>query len=135
MKRVYLFGFLALALALAACRSPVDQSQAQLAAPLNNKAQAIRIELSGEPQIAESEVLVYVLQTGNGVTGATVSVSGRLAASNTVLFKANALEQYPGLYRVEAFDFSQAGDWILSAEVQFPSGNSGHQELSVTIPE
>jgi len=42
-------------------------------------------------------------------------------------------ETEPGFYAVDDFEFSMAGDWIVTAEASLPDGGSVEDEVTVTV--
>ena len=142
MKRAFLL-LLAPLLILAACRpsaepttgstagSPtVEGDQVQSSIP-----QSVRVETEEDPKLGDSPVIVYILGPDNdGVSGATVEVTGDMTHAGMVPVVATATESAPGLYRADDFEFTMAGDWVLTAEVTLPDGTKESAETSVTVP-
>ena len=121
-------------LILTACRPPEDSSAATAPAQAGIP-QSVRVETEGEPTLGETPVIVYVLgENSDGVSGATVEVTGDMTHAGMVPVVAEAVESAPGLYRADDFEFTMAGDWILTAEVAFPDGTEETAEAAVTVP-
>ena len=125
---------LSIFLIFTACRPPEGSSAAT--APAQATApQTVRVETEGEPMLGETPVIVYVLGENNdGVSGATVEVTGDMTHAGMVPVVAEAVESAPGLYRADEFEFTMAGDWILTAEVTLPDGAEETAEAAVTVP-
>lgn len=92
MKRLFHLALVLCLLLLASCRPSDETSDAnRQATPEGNPAEtvqrgdlAVRTELSGEPQLGDAEVLVYLLEQGEGVSGAEVTVTGDMTHAGMV---------------------------------------------------
>lgn len=141
MTRVFTIITVVLVLGATACRpsSPASPSPtASEAAPSASTSESaegvkLRIEVDGEPSAGPSPVTVYLLEGAEGVSGASVEVSGDMTRGGMNPVVADAAEREPGLYRAEAFAFSMAGDWVLRAEATLPDGRTVSGETSVTV--
>ncbi len=130
-----LLGFLGLAL-LGGCRPP-DVGGAQNSS--QNAAQdpegvRVSLELPETPAIGPAELLVYVLESNEGVADAQVTVTGHMTHAGMEPVIADAVESEPGLYRTQDFAFDMAGDWLLTAEVTLPSGDRATADVPLTVP-
>jgi len=94
----------------------------------------IRTELSGDPALGEAQLNIYVLNDGEGVSGAEVKVTGDMAHAGMVPVLADAQEVEQGLYSSQGFEFSMAGDWIVTTEVELATGEKAMDELKLTVP-
>lgn len=84
-----------------------------------------RVEVEGDdPTVGPATVAVYVLDDGEGVTGASVEVTGDMTHAGMAPVTAEAPQAEPGLYRTQDFEFTMAGDWILTAEITLPDGTT-----------
>ncbi len=125
---------LSIFLIFTACRPPEGSGTGATSSP-SSTPQAIRVETEGEPTLGASPIIVYVLGDDNdGVSGATVRVTGDMTHAGMVPVVAEATESAPGLYRADDFEFTMAGDWILTAEVTLPDGSEETAETAVTVP-
>ena len=93
-----------------------------------------RVEVEGEAALGPATVLVYVLEDGEGVTGAEVEVTGDMTHAGMAPVIAEAVETEPGLYRTESFEFTMGGDWILTAEIAMPDGSTATTQTALTVP-
>ncbi len=93
-----------------------------------------RVELAADPAVATVPVVVYVLDGANGVTGATVRVTGDRTQGGTAPVVRNAAQVSEGLYRADDFAFSAAGDWMLTADVTLPDDRAVQAETRVSVP-
>lgn len=137
MERIFLYLFCFLA--LVACRPP-DAAPANTGSTDSASATApseglrVRVETEGDPALGPVPVLVYILDADAGVSGATVEVTGDMTHAGMVPVIAEAVESEPGLYRADDFEFTMAGDWIITAEVELPDGNKEMAETSLSVP-
>lgn len=146
--RGYLISIAALAL-LAACgpgndgdsadppRAAAPSTAAPAASPdastSGERASRARIEVQGDPTVGDATVVVYLLEDGEGVSGAQVEVTGNMTHAGMTPVIATAAETEPGLYQTEDFRFTMAGDWILTAEIDLPGGEEATTESSVSV--
>ncbi len=131
----------AITLSLSACKAPKENSSINTSTATASSSTAtsleglrIRTELSGDPALGAAQFNVYVLNDGNGVSEAEVKVTGDMTHAGMVPVLADTQEVEQGLYASEGFEFTMAGDWIITTEVKLPSGEKGMDELKVTIP-
>ena len=95
---------------------------------------AVRAELEGEPALGPAKVLVYVLENNEGVSGATVEVTGDMTHAGMGPVVVSAKEVGAGLYETEGFEFDMGGDWLITAEATYPDGKEGEDTLALTVP-
>lgn len=140
----YLLLTLSLVLFLSACKAPQNNASnsnsttntTSTSSPSATSLEGLKIrtELSGDPALGTAQFNVYVLDDGNGVSGAEVKVTGDMTHAGMVPVLADAKEVEQGLYASEGFEFTMAGDWIVTTEVKLPDGKKGMDELKLTIP-
>lgn len=94
----------------------------------------MRLELVGEPRLGEGEVRIYLLDENDGISGAQASVTGDMTHAGMVPVVAEADELEPGLYATQGFEFTMAGDWLVTAQAELPDGSRAVGELAVTVP-
>lgn len=94
----------------------------------------MRLETDGDLTVGKVPVVVYLLNGGEGVSGATVQVTGDVLQADVTPVSATATETEPGLYRADGFEFAVAGDWLVTAVATLPSGEEKSAELGVTVP-
>lgn len=127
-----------LALVGAGCRrvpaAPAADTPATGAGATAQDGLRARVELAGDPAVATVPVVVYVLDGGNGVSGATVEVTGDMTHAGMMPVQATAAEAGEGMYRADDFAFTMAGDWVLTADVTTPDGRTIRTEMAVTVP-
>lgn len=140
----YLVLILLISLFLSACKAPNNSQSSSTSSSSTTTSSTpsatsleglkIRTELSGDPALGAAKLNVYVLNDGEGVTGAEVKVTGDMTHAGMVPVLASTTEVEQGLYASEGFEFTMAGDWIVTTEVELPSGEKGMDELKLTIP-
>lgn len=128
MKRVVL---LALSLfLLVSCRPPDDGAVAAGRLPAGVQG---RLEVSVPATIGPAPVTVYLLDGQDGITGATVTVTGDMTHAGMVPVIARAEEVAPGEYVAQDFAFSMGGDWFLMANVGLADGTSFELNVPVSV--
>jgi len=129
MKRFLIF--LAFALLLVACRPPGENNSSASAAASDPS--RLRVELDGEAKMGQVPVSVFLLEDGDGVSGAEIEITGDMTHAGMVPVIVTATEQSAGLYRAEDFQFTMAGDWIITTEVTLADGSKLSDEMNVTV--
>ena len=84
------------------------------------------MELDGTPVIGRVPVVVTVVQGEGGapVEGGQVRIHGDMSHAGMEPVIRDAVETGPGRYVAEDFEFTMGGDWIVSAQVTLPDGES-----------
>ena len=133
-----LISLLAILLLLLGCDAPSEGSaQAQNASQGSDGSStptAIRTELEGEPALGPAKIRVYVLENNEGVSGATVEVTGDMTHAGMAPVTATAKEVGAGLYETEGFEFTMAGDWLVTSEVVYPDGTEVEDTTALSVP-
>lgn len=94
----------------------------------------IKLELATDPALGTVPVHVYILKDGNGVEGAEVEVTGTMTHAGMVPVIVDASEVEPGHYSSDAFEFTMAGDWIITADIALPDGEKTSVETTTVVP-
>lgn len=94
----------------------------------------VRVEFAADPALGVLPVVVYVLDDHDGVTGASVKITGDMTHAGMAPVLADAVESEPGLYRADDFAFTMAGDWILTTDIVLPDGTKRQVETRVNVP-
>ena len=124
-----------LVLALGACRPDSAEGDSSGAGSTTTAdGVQLRLETAGDPQLGNVPVNVYLLKDGEGVSGAEIEIVGDMTHSGMVAVITNATETEAGLYTASDFEFTMAGDWIITAEIGLPSGETETVETNVTVP-
>ena len=130
--------FVTLLLLLLSCSAPTQETtqgvQDASQSSYDGSGTAVRTELEGEPALGPATVNIYVLKDNGGVSGATVEVTGDMTHAGMVPVIAEAKEVGAGLYQTDGFEFTMAGDWILTAEVAYPDGEKAEDTLALSVP-
>ena len=117
-------------IALTACKPPDNK---QSSSGVSSGLQA-RVELDGDPKLGTVPVSVFILKDGEGVTGASIEITGDMTHAGMIPVITEAQETEPGLYRSDDFSFTMAGDWILTTEIELSDGQKETLETPVTVP-
>lgn len=120
-----------LLLILIACKAPADKSSSSAATTADSP--VVRIETEGSPKLGISPILVYILDKGEGVSGAKVKLIGDMTHAGMVPVLSEALETEKGLYRADDFAFTMAGDWIISAEIELADGKKLRSDKALSV--
>ncbi len=115
---------------LAACRPPEDGGSAGGQQPEGVRT---RIELGGPARIGPVPVTVFLLGDGEGISGATVTVTGDMTHAGMIPVIRSAAETAAGEYTAADFEFNMAGDWFLLASVTLADGTSFEVVEPVTV--
>lgn len=117
-----------LGLLMASCR-PESSSTARAGdAPVT-----LAISLPDDATVGAAEVRVRIEEDGAPVTGATVEVTGDMTHAGMMPMIAAATEAEPGIYRAETFEFTMAGDWIVTVEAELADGRTVTGEATTTV--
>lgn len=94
-----------------------------------------RISVAPTPPLVGPALVVVELTdlAGDPVEGARVRVEGTMTHAGMVPVFADAEPTGGGRYRVQEFDFTMGGDWILRAHITLPDGTGGIREREVRV--
>lgn len=125
----------AAALALLAACKPGDQGSGNAARQAGEStAGGLTAAVSVSDTVVGGGVVEVTLKDGDAlVEGAAVEVHGDMTHAGMAPVIAAALEVEPGLYRTEAFGFTMAGDWIITAQAKAQDGRTAKAEAFVTV--
>ena len=123
--------FLMLCLLLTAC--PPPDSQGNRGANKVVEGVTVRTELLDGANIGEATIEVFVTQNDAPLSDAQVTVTGDMTHVGMSPVITTATEQESGLYLTENFEFTMAGDWIITTEVKLPSGQRVNDTLPLSI--
>ena len=136
--KLFLTFSVGLVLALSACQPDNTQADPGAISEATNTTASegvqLRVETDGDPQLGTVPVNVYLLRNGEGISGAEVEVVGDMTHAGMVPVIATATETEAGLYTASNFEFTMAGDWIITAEIDLPNGETETVETNVTVP-
>lgn len=114
---------------LVGCRPPEGASRT------SGDGQAeVTVAVEVEPRLGASPVTVDLRGVSGPVTGAEVEVTGDMTHAGMIPVLRDTIEIEPGLYQADDFEFTMAGDWIVTAEVVLPGGDRASGELRTTVP-
>lgn len=112
--------------ATAACR--------QSDSPDTESVAAITLETDPlSPEVGRAVMLVSVaLPDGTPVEGAVVALRGDMSHAGMQPVLVDAAEVGGGVYRAD-FEWTMAGDWIVTVTARLPDGNEARQEFSFAV--
>jgi hypothetical protein len=95
----------------------------------------VSVDLAPTPPVVGRNLVVLSLTdpTGAPVDSATVELEGTMTHAGMVPVRAPARFGSEGRYRVEEFEFTMGGDWILRIQVTLPDGRSGVLERQTRV--
>jgi hypothetical protein len=86
------------------------------------------------PVVGPSRIVVALTDDqGAAVAGATLRLEGTMTHAGMVPVLRDATPEGGGRYRVDDFEFTMGGDWILLAHVTLPDGRSGTLERQLRV--
>lgn len=87
------------------------------------------------PTVGPARLLITLQDTlGNPLEAQRVWVEGNMSHAGMVPVQDTAVAQNPGLYVVPAFEFTMAGDWVLTVEALLPDGRKAiHQKRTDVV--
>lgn len=94
----------------------------------------LQIHLDAESRVVGRTSLTIRISDGSGepVSGALVSVRGDMSHPGMTPILAEAREAGSGVYRAE-FDWTMAGDWIVTVSVDRSGHEQAHQQFELSI--
>lgn len=119
---------------LGACRPP-EGGAVNSSGVTSSDGIRVILELEGEPTVGLVPVRVSIDESGAGVRGASVEVIGEMTHAGMVPVVARARQVGPGEYLADEFEFTMAGDWILSAEVSLEKGQQLTAVRALTVEQ
>lgn len=99
----------------AGCRGDLDEGDGSL---------TLDLAFSPTPPAVGPARLIIILEDTAGVPveGARVVIEGNMSHAGMVPVLATAEAEGPGRYGVAAFEFTMAGEWVLTVEANLPDG-------------
>jgi hypothetical protein len=85
------------------------------------------------PVTGPSRIVLTLSEGGERVEGATVRLEGTMTHAGMVPVVRDASPEGGGRYRVDDFEFTMGGDWILLAHVTLPDGRTGTLERDLRV--
>lgn len=96
----------------------------------------VQVELEAQPSpasVGESELLVSLAEeAGEPISGAALSARGDMTHAGMTPVFGEAVESEPGRYRIP-FEWTMAGDWIVTIQAKLPSGESIERQFDVRV--
>ncbi|TVP47104.1 MAG: hypothetical protein EA350_05990 [Gemmatimonadales bacterium] len=85
------------------------------------------------PVTGPSRIVLTLSEAGSRVEGATIRLEGTMTHAGMVPVVRDASPEGGGRYRVDDFEFTMGGDWILRAHVTLPDGRTGTLERDIRV--
>lgn len=123
--------FVALFAVLAACRPPSGGSSSTTP-PDDIK---VQVEVGDNPMTGNLPVSIFILKDNQGVSGATVEVTGNMTHAGMEPVIVTAQESEAGLYVADPFVIEMPGDTVITADVTLGDGTkfSVNKAFTVTL--
>jgi hypothetical protein len=120
-------------LALSSCRPPSPgASSSSSSIPENVK---IQVEVGDNPMTGNLPVSVFILQNNQGVSGATVEVTGNMTHAGMEPVIVTATESETGLYVADPFVIEMPGDTVVTADVTLSDGTKFSVDKAFTVAQ
>ncbi len=123
--------FILLLFTLVACKPPEDKNQANVTN--QNSSIKARVEVPENPKLGLQTLSVYLLEDSKALSGASIEITGDMTHAGMVPVIAMAVETETGLYQTKDFEFTMAGDWILTTVIKTPSGEKITLEKKLSV--
>ena len=96
---------------------------------------SVEIAVTPTPPLTGPALVVVELrdEDGHPVPDAEVQVEGTMEHAGMVPVREPALHEGDGRYRVQSFEFTMGGDWILMAHVTLADGTTGTHRSRVRV--
>lgn len=113
-------------MAMVGCRGPRDAGDPTL---------TMEVGISPTPPaVGPAQILVTLHDTaGAPVDEALVTVEGNMSHAGMVPVVDTAHATDPGRYMVRDFDFTMAGDWVLTVQADLPDGRTARLDYGTTV--
>jgi hypothetical protein len=118
-----------LALLLNACRPP-DGGSSSTTLPENIK---VQVEVGDNPMTGNLPVSVFILKGNEGVSGATVEVTGNMTHAGMEPVITTATETEAGLYVADPFVIEMPGDTVVTADITLQDGTKFSVNKAFTV--
>jgi len=128
-----IFLFMLLTISLVACKPPSDKSQVSSSGTAQANGLKARVEFDKDAKLGPAVISVYVLDNNKAVAGASVEVTGDMTHAGMVPVISEAVESETGLYKTKDFEFTMAGDWILTTVIKTKDGKKLTTEDRLTV--
>ena len=95
----------------------------------------VELAVTPTPPITGPALVVVEIHddAGDPVTGAEVDVEATMDHAGMVPVREVARDEGDGRYRIQSFEFTMGGDWILRAHITLPDGTAGIHETRVRV--
>jgi hypothetical protein len=122
--------FFALFVLLVACRPPSGSGGSSNTIPEDIK---VQVEVGDNPMTGNLPVSVFILKGNEGVTGATVEVTGNMTHAGMEPVITTATESEVGLYVADPFVIEMPGDTVVTADITLQDGTKFSVDKAFTV--
>lgn len=123
--------FVALFAVLMACRPP-SGGLSSTTPPDDIK---VQVEVDDNPMTGNLPVSVFILKDNQGVSGATVEVTGNMTHAGMEPVIVTAKESEAGLYVADPFVIEMPGDTVITADVTLGDGTKFSVNKALTVAQ
>jgi hypothetical protein len=120
--------FLAFFLLLTACRPPGGSSSSTVPEDIK-----VQVEVGDNPMTGNLPVSVFILKGNEGVSGATVEVTGNMTHAGMEPVIETATESDAGLYVADPFVIEMPGDTVVTADITLQDGTKFSVDKAFTV--
>lgn len=123
--------FMALFVVLTACRPPSGGSSSNT--PPDDI--QVQVEVGDNPMTGNLPVSIFILKDNQGVSGATVEVTGNMTHAGMEPVIVTAKESEAGLYVADPFVIEMPGDTVITADVTLGDGTKFSVNKALTVAQ
>ena len=127
MKHIILASLIVLSFLLGSCRRSTQQ---------NDEAPDVNMSLAVEPKVpavGPATLLITLTDAdGNPINGAALEIRGDMSHAGMEPVLASAEAGQTGIYEVP-FEWTMAGDWIVTVTATLPDGRTATREFDLTV--
>jgi hypothetical protein len=120
--------FLAFFLLLTACRPPSGSSSSTVPEDIK-----VQVEVGDNPMTGNLPVSVFILKGNEGVSGATVEITGNMTHAGMEPVIEIAAESEAGLYLADPFVIEMPGDTVVTADITLQDGTKFSVDKAFTV--
>ena len=115
---------------LTSCQPPKDRSGSTSS---NSKVDVI-IQPASEPTLGITPMIVKVYKDNAPTDVAAVKITGDKTHAGKIPVIRTAKKILTGQYRADTFEFTMAGDWVITAEIELMGGDKAQGTLKIAVP-
>jgi hypothetical protein len=119
-------------LMLSGCRPPNPSASGSSSVPDDVK---VQVEVGDNPMTGNLPVSVFILKDNQGVSGASVEVTGNMTHAGMEPVIATAKETEAGLYMADPFVIEMPGDTVVTADITLNDGTKFSVDKAFTVSQ